>query len=236
MIKLAKWLKTWKNSIWWAWTVMNIFAIIALGFWLLDIKILNTNYFYEPLFITMTYISAGLFNIFKLLLDDAEYSPADALAYGYVNNYLEPIITQLIENGEIAPKIFIYLPDDLSELYKENIDRVKAQIRNKNFTLKEINLDLKHSRARDILTIESKTHSKLYFDFPNTLLSLLSYVDYKIGSKANQSIEQKKRNYGVQLINRFKHKVEELLQQKDLINQVDYVDNNLNFQFDSKTS
>ena len=75
-----------------------------------------------------------------------------------MNNFIEPVIVQLSEDGINNPLLYIYRPKTLSELYKPNIDRTKATIKNMAFELAELQLNLKHGRARDILTIQkSKT-------------------------------------------------------------------------------
>ena len=185
----------------------------------------------EALFVLLTTVAVFLNQLHRWLLAEAEYSPAYALALGYVNNFIEPAITQLIEDGINRPLLYIYKPEGISELYKPNIDRVKATIKNNSFELNELQLELKHGRARDILTIQKSKTKLIYFDFPNTLLSLSAYIDFKIESKANQSTDTEKKEFTKLLLSKFYNKVDELLKEKNIQNNIKYCNKNLTFDF-----
>lgn len=160
----------------------------------------------------------------RKLLDEAEYSPAHALASGYVNNFIAPVITQLIEDGVSKPKLCIFRPENFDDLSSDSVDRVKARLVNKNYDLSEINLKLKHGRARDILTLNKKSKVHRYFDFPNTLLSLYAYVDYKLGSDPNTNAAAQKKEFIGNLIEQFYLEVEDLLKVKGIEKYVEYCD------------
>lgn len=213
--------------------VFNVVASVALIMWLLnkDITISKWSLDKEALFVTLTSVAVLLNQFHKWLLTEAEYSPAYALALGYVNNFIEPVIAQLIEDGIKTPLIYIYRPKTISELYKTNIDKTKATIKNMQFDLTELQLNLKHGRARDILTIQKSKTKKVFFDFPNTLLSLSAYIDYKINSGANQFNDKEKVKLTEELFEKFYSKINDLKKEKNLDGYIKYCDKKLNFTF-----
>ncbi len=213
--------------------ILNIIAVVALVFWLLSkkINVFGINIDLEALFVLLTTISVFFNQAYKWLLEDAEYSPAYALALGYVNNFIEPSIVQLIENGIKNPQIYIYKPENIKELYKSNIDKTKATMKNNSFAVNELQLDLKHGRARDILTIQKSKTKMIYFDFPNTLLSLSAYIDFKIATRKNEVDFEEKSELTRALFDKFYNKVDELLKTKNLDTHIKYCDKNLHFSF-----
>lgn len=232
MKKKLQWLN---SNIWivkWANILLNVVSILLLLIWAFQDLIKERFHIIflielEALIAILAIILAVINNLLTKLLEDAEYSPAIALAFGYVNNFIFPAITQLKEDGIKNPKVCIYRPKHFDELTPTNIDMIKAELVNKRYTLSEIQLRLKGSRARDILTISKKDKVQAYFDFPNTLLSLYSYVDYKTGSKSNSSAEEKKSKLIGDLIEQFYLKVEELIETNNLKNYIVYCDKNL---------
>lgn len=215
----------------WLSVFLNVVAAITLLLWLtrFEMQFLGSNIELEALFVGLTTVAVLLNQIHRWLLADAEYSPAYALALGYVNNFIEPTITQLMENGVAKPVIYIYRPQNIEELYQPNIDRTKALIKNHSFELNELQLNLKHGRARDILTIQKAKSKMIYFDFPNTLLSLSAYIDFKISSRANENEDKKKTELTELLFDKFYEKADSLLEGKNLSKNIRYCDKNLDF-------
>lgn len=213
--------------------ILNITAVIALVFWLLSksFNVLGTKIDLEALFVLLTTMAVFFNQAYKWLLEDAEYSPAYALALGYVNNFIEPAIVQLLENGIKKPLLYIYKPEDISELYKPSIDMTKASIKNNSFEINELQLDLKHGRARDILTIQKSKTKMIYFDFPNTLLSLSAYIDFKTASRKNEVELKEKAELTKVLLVKFYNKVDELIKAKNLDTHIKYCDKSLQFSF-----
>lgn len=208
--------------------ILNIVAIITLIFWLINV---NSNIDLEALFVLLTTIAVFFNQIHKWLLEDAEYSPSYALAIGYVNNFLEPAIVQLIEDGVKEPIFYIYKPESIIELFKSNIDKTKAIIKNNSLELNEIQLNLKHGRARDILTIHKSKTKMIYFDFPNTLLSLTAYINFKIESKVNKANDEQKKELTQLLFYKFYSKVDELIKERNIENHIKYCNKELTFNF-----
>lgn len=131
-----------------------------------------------------------------------------------------------MENGE-NPRICIYTPDTLEDLSDNTVDRIKAELKLREYKVEKINLSLRHGRARDILTIEKKENREWYFDFPNTLRSLIPYIDYKVGSRNNQMSTDKKKKLGNILIDEFFIKIDELLIDKKLSKYIHITKSNL---------
>ncbi len=188
----------------------------------------------EPITVVTGLISTAvtaLLNEFGSRLEEEEYSLAYALAYGYVNNFVEPLLSELLrisaEEGK-PPVLLIYMPEKLAELEPRNIERVLAKIRLRNVKEEVVNLQFKEGRARDILTVSSG-NDRMYFDFPNTLLSLNSLIDFKIESRKNKFSETEKEQMGKENIMRFRTVVEQMLDRKDLTTYVRFVDRKLNF-------
>ena len=79
--------------------LFNGIALLALLSWLFkqELTIQGYEIDYEALFTLLTTAAILINQLYKWLLSEAEYSPSQALALGYVNNFLEPVITQLIE-------------------------------------------------------------------------------------------------------------------------------------------
>jgi hypothetical protein len=217
----------------WGSRVVNILAIIALLMWVFKIPLVikEVSYELEPVYVLLAVIAIALNQMHRWLLLDAEYSPAYALAAGYVNNFLSPVITQLKEEGVVKPIICIYKPKNFSELFPNNVDKIKAEISNKKFKLKKVNLVLKHGRARDVLTIKQSKDRKLYFDLPNTLLSLVEYVNYKVDSQSNSFTEKAKEKLTANLISTFYERVEKLIEESNISDNIQYCDAKLEFKF-----
>jgi len=207
--------------------ILNILTILLIASWILKmfVKIL-ADIDFEAILACITPVALSINQINRKLLEDSEYSPAGVLAYGYVYNFILPVITQLKEDNVARPKICIYKTDKISDLTEKNIDLLKADLKNKNYILSEIKLNLKQARARDILTIE-RGRNQVYFDFPNTLLSLFSYIDYKLDTKSNSHAEKEKVQLASKLMAEFYETLDQLLIDNRLTHYVTYCDFNM---------
>jgi len=166
-------------------------------------------------------------------LKEEEFSLPFALAYGYVNNFLEPLISQLLRDitpGSPRPSILIYVPENLSELEPANIERILGRLRVKSFQDKVVNLHFQGGRARDILTVKQNYRNEVfYFDFPNTLLSLNSLIEYKLESRKNSFSDSEREEMAHGYIEKFKQMMQKLINKKDLSDYVTFVNKNLEF-------
>lgn len=232
-VAIARRLQPYEKVMKWLSRLINLLGAIVLIYWVTGKPVIigTVHIDHEPLLAVLTMVFAVLNQVHRWLFDESEFSPAYALALGYVSNFLAPVITQLIEDGEKNPIIYVYKPRQLTELSKDNLDRMKAEIRNNDFELREVNMKLKHARARDILTVQKAKDRKVYFDFPNTLTSIVSYVDYKIASGENSSSAKVKEKLTAELIQKFYDKVDELAAQYDISSNLRYCDRELKFDF-----
>jgi len=191
----------------------------------------------EPITVVLGLISTAVTALLTELgsrLEEEEFSLPYALAYGYVHNFVEPLISQLMKQiplGSPKPKLYIYIPAKLSELEPRNIERVIGKIRMKSFEDKIINLEFQEGRARDILTVTESGNKRVYFDFPNTLLSLNSLIDYKMESRKNRFSDSIREEMAKEYITKFKQVIEKLLEGRDLNEYVFFVDKDLEIVF-----
>ena len=167
-------------------------------------------------------------------LEEEEFSLPYALAFGYVNNFIEPLLTQLLREASphVRPRIYIYLPESLAELAPASIERTLASLRLRSLKDQVVNLEFREGRARDILTIRSTDNKAIYFDFPNTLLSLNSLIDYKLESRKNKSTEDAREALAATYIRKFREVIETLINKRNMDAYVFFVDKHLNLQFD----
>jgi hypothetical protein len=190
----------------------------------------------EPITVVLGLISTAITALLSELssrLEEEEFSLPYALAYGYVNNFIEPLVSQLLMNAKDGkkPKVFIYMPVKLSELEASNIERILGKMRLNNYKDEVINLEFKEGRARDILTINAGD-KHAFFDFPNTLLSLNSLIDYKIESRKNKFTDNAREEMAKVYIEKFRDVVDSLLAKKDLKEYIMFIGKDLVFEFD----
>ncbi len=161
------------------------------------------------------------------------FTMPDALAYGYVTNFVEPAVTRLLratEPGEDPPRLFIYMPREISELDPQSIERILARIRGRRFSTGAVTLDFVEGRARDVLTImRSGEKRPWYFDFPNTLRTLAALVEFKLPSHADSFNETDRKALSREYIERFDAEVRRLLAAKGLAENVEMTDADLGF-------
>lgn len=189
----------------------------------------------EPITIILGLLSAAVTAIlleYAHVLEEEEYTTPYALAYGYVNNFVEPVVTKLIDVAAPGEEVvfYIYIPDQLAELYPRSIERTMARIRGAHYHSDVINLDLAEGRARDIMTVyRAGAGDVKYFDFPNTLLTLASLVDYKVPSEKDRFDEGEKAELGRTYIQKFEETVRKMVEQKNIADYVKFTDHTLGF-------
>ena len=187
----------------------------------------------EPLTVLLGLVSSAvtaMLNEYSQRLKKEEFSTSYALAYGYVNNFLEPVLTHLIKTQTpgTKPLLIIYIPERLNELEPKHIERLMTSLREKSFSSNVVNVELAEGRARDVLTIFKGDGKSMYFDFPTTLLTLNSYIDYKVESGKESFAEEEKVALGKEYIVTFKNALIKMLDQKLLKEYVVFTDKNLN--------
>lgn len=185
----------------------------------------------EPITVILGLLSTAttaLLTEYASRLEQESFSPAYALAHGYMNNFIEPVITQLLRTYSSSLLLYIYVPEKLSELEPRSIDRIMARIREKNFSDKIVNLEFAEGRARDVLSIQKIDGQSVFFDFPSTLLTLSSFLDYKMKLAKNPSPENREL-WAKQYIAKFRGTVQEIMTEKGLSQHIRFIDKDLNF-------
>ncbi|MDM0047258.1 hypothetical protein QTH91_22385 [Variovorax dokdonensis] len=109
------------------------------------------------------------------------YSLSYALAYGYVHNFLVGAVDAL--KAEPNPgKIYVYRPSSLAQLDPASHEVFKTVLAQRGFELSSRTLDKSSNRPRGILSVylPAKPTSPVHFvDFPTTLLTLSSLINYQ---------------------------------------------------------
>lgn len=188
----------------------------------------------EPLTLVLGLVSAGvtaLVREFRDRLQQEEYSTSYALAHGYVHNFLVPAIDKIEELYPEQPtKIYIYMPEELNELENDSVKRTLRAVRKIGFEDRIINLDLSKGRTRDLIVLSQSQQTPVYFDFPKTLLTLNSYIDYKSASSANSFNDHQKSLLGRKYIDLFEQHMLQMLEQQGMREAVLLVNKELNFE------
>jgi len=177
--------------------------------------------------------TAGALSWVARRLEHEEYSLSYALAYGYVNNFVDPVITKLVRSAKPGEKIefYIYIPHELEELSPRAIDRTVAKIRAADFSSDVVNLDLEEGRARDVMTVYRDGGGAVtYFDIPSTLTTVATLVDYRLESKGDERTGAARRSdVGRNYIQEFEKEVRRLIEERKLSEWVHYTDRELGF-------
>ena len=169
----------------------------------------------EPVTVILGLVStaiSALLSEYAIALEKEKYSTSYALAFGYVNNFIDPVITRLTRNS-VKPHLLIYMPQSLQELEPSNVQRVIAQIHEKQFSEKVITVEADAGRTRDLFSIFKEPGQAFYFDFPSTLLTLNSLIDYNLQQRNNRS---SRAELGALYIDQFKKALNKMLEEKNL--------------------
>ncbi|MCW3808065.1 STING domain-containing protein [Plebeiibacterium marinum] len=200
-------------------------SAITLGIiWLFNIEVC-----FDPeaaTFLLLTIVTPLLSYLVKKYSDIIaieKFSTANALAYGYINNFIEPVLTELIKKSK-KPVIYIYLPQTIDELYPKNVERIKANFIEKYGNIGTRSIKINEGRgARDLMTIASLGED-CFFDIPNTLLTLKPLIDYQVISPKNDLTDIEKEKLGVKYIDVFKQEILKLLSRKQLDKNIILID------------
>jgi hypothetical protein len=197
------------------------FATAIIGtIWVFNIKF---PYEPEPLTVMLGLISAGvtgIVNRYSYQLEKEKFTVANVLAKGYVKNFVEPVLTELIKVGAktgVKPTLYIFIPNLLSELTPKSIDRLKVKITEKGLLEKTERVKLSEGRGvRDVLSISNTQKENVFFDFPNTIYSLTDFVNFKQNSPKDSLDNDLKNKLGHKYIEHFKEQLIESLTDKQL--------------------
>lgn len=165
-------------------------------------------------------------------LEEERFSTPMALAFGYVRNFLEPAVTALLEQarGTGPVRIHVYIPERLEELEPLSRQRILARIRDANFRDEVVKLQLDSGRARDIIAVtRSGDEPPLYFDFPTTLLTLTSLIEYKVATATGPDEVRDRVELGQRYIGKFRDYLLECVAKLNLAAHVAITDRELGF-------
>lgn len=119
---------------------------------------------------------------------DENYSLAYALAHGYVSNFARDAIADLVKQSPEG-RFVVFRPQGLEELDDAAVAAYKQRIAQRGYTASIRRLE-SGKRVRDILMLEagqSEAGVLRYVDFPSTLLTLKSLVDYRSAERKRKS-------------------------------------------------
>jgi hypothetical protein len=177
--------------------------------------------------ISLTYL---LNDHYKDFVKDERFNGvAEVLAQGYVNNFIEPVVTSLINErakkgvSRDNLKLYVYIPDEIKDMEVGKIERIKSDLRVAGFKTEPVPINIK-GRARDILTI-SGTGEDLYFDFPATINSIDPYIKYLFEEGIENYSEYRYRKISQKIIEVFERQVSKMIKSKDIHNQVVFTHN-----------
>ncbi|MDB4918496.1 STING domain-containing protein [Mucilaginibacter sp.] len=156
-----------------------------------------------------------------------KFSVAHVLAVGYVENFLEPVMIQIIEQkneGDPPPKFFIFIPFEISKLDENSIVLLKDSLNNDGYKSASVNVQIPKQRTRNILLVTNSTNGdSFYFDIPTTLSSLSALIEYTFEKKKNTSPKGLKDDIFRKYMDYFKGELIEILKDKGLYSYVTLV-------------
>jgi hypothetical protein len=150
-----------------------------------------------------------------------KFSMPYALAYGYLTNYLAPVVKQL--RKEAGPKadalrFYVYLPRSLDELSGDSISEILDELENRSYQVETLEIEFPGSkRRRDFRTArklpvgEGTAETVKYFDFPTTLLTLEQAVEYKLDTREGSFPFRQREALGKEYIDHFRMQLVDML-------------------------
>ena len=149
-----------------------------------------------------------------------KFSAANVLAVGYVKNFLEPVMIQILDHkkpGDPIPKFYVFIPLEISKLEENSIVLLKKLLNNDGYESATINVQIPKQRPKNILFItNSENGNSFYFDIATTLSSLSALIEYTLEKKKNTSPESLKDSIFTEYMNYFRAELIKLLKDKDL--------------------
>lgn len=206
-------------------TLILIASLAVAAYWVVAPKTFNM----EPLLVLLGLLYAAVPLVGRWLvakmsrqLRKEELTLSFALAWGYLNNYLSPVIKRL--RSDLANpdnlKFLVYMPRILDELKKDAINETITELTNKGYEVKTVELDFAGEKrkidfrtAKKLKTGTKSTNETKYFDFPTTLLTLEQAVEFKLETKEGKSPKAQKESIGSTYIRDFRDHLETMLQE-----------------------
>ncbi len=182
----------------------------------------------EPITVILGLVStavSALLTEFSSALKKEKYSTSYALAYGYVTNFIDPVVTQLIKTAQAEPpQLLVYIPKKVDELEPNHIDRVMKLIHEKKFSDQLLKISTGSGRTRDLISLLKGQGKPLFFDFPSTLLTLNSLIEYNLQQRNNSFTRDE---LATQYISEFVKALQGLIEDKGLGSYVAFTNKSL---------
>lgn len=221
-----RWLKKNRRMLHLVSTSLNVLAIGTLLLWLVDSGIwcIPLRVAWEPLFALLTFSAVGLKEVYSRLASDFLLAPAVAVAAGYVENFLEPVVTELASRSS-SPTILVAKVSAGLELTVMQIERIEAALKTSKYQIEIENLPPRGGRSFDIYRVPRLQESTLYLCFPTTLRSLTQSVSHILESYDHKpSSEKQRKRLERALYSKFYAAVKKLLTERHLVQYVKWVD------------
>lgn len=147
-----------------------------------------------------------------------EMSITYALAYGYVNNYLAPVVRGLRKSlaDPFSFEFIVYIPEDLSEFSTDSMDETISELANKEYVVDSVELIFDDKKRKlDYRTAKKIANdSTQYFDFPTTLLTLEKVIQYKLKTEEDKYVDSEVAELSKEYITNFNEQLHEILKNK----------------------
>lgn len=194
----------------------------------------------EPLAMLLGMVSTAVTALFAQLsvalrrrgrqLAEEEYSVPRALAYSYVNNFLDAAVAQLLAEAPPGQSVtfYVYIPVRLDELDDPAVQRTLARVRALGYRTETVQLRLPGVRPRDVLTVmRADGGGRVWFDFPGILRALRDLIDYKLETQADRFPDDARDELGARYIRSFHEALEQQAGRRGLLEHVRFIDRNL---------
>lgn len=194
--------------------------LVVFGFcWLFKIDIPCVDS--EASFTLTMLLPSIMSGVCVALVNELDHSVSNSLAFGYVENYLEPVITDLLQKNEHV-KVCLYKPKYLEDLSHDNQARFKSRLHHIDLTVVVKVLKLRNGRNPDIHELINTEGQILFFDFVNTLRSLNVQIEYKLALEKPKVYSIRRLALEESYIKAFYSKVTELVTKKGLLQHVKF--------------
>ncbi|WP_228237504.1 STING domain-containing protein [Allomuricauda sp. M10] len=205
----------------WLSVIILVASVLFAALWLY-----NSSMNLEPLlaFLGLFYSIVAIFGgwLNKRLGDklaDEELSIAYALAYGYIYNYLAPVVRRLRkeQTNPDAIEFLVYIPKHINELKSSSIDEVITELSNKQYVVETVELLFSgEKRKMDYRTAKKKNSKNTqYFDFPTTILTLEKAIEYKLSTNKNSYPDKEIAELSEQYISNFGAQMKKILEKPE---------------------
>ena len=184
----------------------------------------------EPVlgFLGVVYIAVPLLGklVIALLgraIEQERLSVGYMLAYGYLNNYLHPVVSRLRKESADPEglRFFVYIPRSLVDLQRDAIDDLLGELGHA-YRIDKVELDFPgEKRGKDFRTARRIGNGNdaegpvIYFDFPTTLLTVEAAVDYKLESREGRFSQPERERLGKRYIANFREQLSGMLNSSD---------------------